>query len=428
MTIQQNVGRDMRGMETFLRPGQKAYRQAIFALFIGSFVTFALMYSTQPLIPLFSQHFHIAPAMASLTISAATAGLALSMIVVSSLSDARGRQQIMSAALIGTAGLAVLEAFLDNFYLLLVVRLLQGVLLSGFPAIAMAYIHEEFQPGSTGLVMGIYVSGTSIGGLLGRIIVSVLSDFFSWQIALGGLGVICLAAAGWFYVSLPASQHFVAHRPQLSYVLQGLRDNLRDGRQQALYSLGFLLMGSFVTLYNYIAYPLRAEPYSLSQSAVGCIFFVYVIGTFSSTFMGRLADRRERATVLLWAVLCMLGGAVVTLHTLLSIKLAGVALFTFGFFGGHAVASSWVGSASVTSKAQSASLYLLFYYIGSSVLGTAGGYFLSWQGWPGVVFLLSLAMLAAVLIIVFLLPHERDWFYHYRQMASKAQGIFSVFH
>ncbi|GEM_PF-4032379 len=36
------------------------------------------------------------------------------------------------------------------------------------------------------------------------------------------------------------------------------------------------------------------------------------------------------------------------------------------------------------AKAQAASLYLLFYYLGSSVVGTAGGVFYARGGWPGV--------------------------------------------
>ena len=74
-----------------------------------------------------------------------------------------------------------------------------------------------------------------------------------------------------------------------------------------------------------------------------------------------------------------------TLATPLAPVLAGVALLTFGFFVAHAVASGWVGRLCRGDKAQAASLYLLFYYAGASVIGTGSGIFLASAGWAGVI-------------------------------------------
>ncbi|MNL53400.1 Inner membrane transport protein YnfM [compost metagenome] len=59
-------------------------------------------------------------------------------------------------------------------------------------------------------------------------------------------------------------------------------------------------------------------------------------------------------------------------------------VFTFGFFAAHAVASGWVGQMARGYKALGASLYLLVYYVGSSVLGAWGGHFWAANQWPGV--------------------------------------------
>ncbi|AKU27922.1 hypothetical protein IB49_17815 [Geobacillus sp. LC300] len=42
------------------------------------------------------------------------------------------------------------------------------------------------------------------------------------------------------------------------------------------------------------------------------------------------------------------------------VKIAGLALFTFGFFGGHSIASAWIGEQAHVYKAQASSLYLLY--------------------------------------------------------------------
>ena len=164
----------------YIQKGSTRYWRGISALFLGSFVTFALLYCTQPLIPVFSEQFKLTPAYSGLSMSLTTGFLAIFMLIMSWLSDARGRKLIMAISLLSSAVIAVILAFTNNFIILLVLRTLQGIMLAGFPAIAMVYINEEFDPAVRGLVMGIYVSGTSVGGLVGRIIVSTLSDFFSW--------------------------------------------------------------------------------------------------------------------------------------------------------------------------------------------------------------------------------------------------------
>jgi YNFM family putative membrane transporter len=389
-------------MKNYIEREDKKYWQAITALFLGSFVTFALLYCTQPLIPVFSQEFNIPPSVASLSISLATGALAIFMLVMSWLSDVKGRKLIMAVSLLSTAVLAVVLAYSPDFRLLLIIRALQGMLLAGFPAIAMAYINEEFHPRNIGLVMGIYVSGNTVGGMSGRVIVSALTDFFSWQIALGSIGVISFFVSIWFWLSLPESRNFQPKKKSLKEILQALSQNLQEGELLTLYAVGFLSMGSFVTLYNYISYPLLAAPYYLSQTIVGCIFVVYLVGTFSSTFMGKLADNIGSSKVLCLAISIMLIGGMITLNINLFLKIIGIAVFTFGFFGTHSVASSGIARCAVSNKAQASSLYLLCYYAGSSLVGAIGGRFLLWHGWSGVVLLISSSLVVALVIAVHL--------------------------
>lgn len=96
----------------------------------------------------------------------------------------------------------------------------------------------------------------------------------------------------------------------------------------------------------------------------------------------------------LLAIAIMFTGAAVTLHGLLSVKIIGITVFTFGFFALHSIASGWVSRRALHDKAQASSLYLFFYYAGSSVGGTVGGIFWMKYGWEGV-----LAMIAVFLLI-----------------------------
>jgi YNFM family putative membrane transporter len=182
-------------------------------------------------------------------------------------------------------------------------------------------------------------------------------------------------------------------------VLRSLLAQLRDPGLLLLYAVGFLVMGSFVTVYNYISFRLMAPPYALSQTVVSLVFLIYLVGTFSSTWMGRLADRVGRRQTFWIGPALMLLGLAVTLAQSLPILLLGVAIFTFGFFSAHSIASGWVGKRALSGKAQASALYFFFYYTGSSVVGSTGGFAWSSSQWAGVVALLSalcgLALLAA---------------------------------
>jgi YNFM family putative membrane transporter len=111
-----------------------------------------------------------------------------------------------------------------------------------------------------------------------------------------------------------------------------------------------------------------------------------------------LADRIGRARVLLAMVGIMLLGIGLTLLRPLFLVVLGIAVVTFGFFGGHSVASSWVGLRAHQAKAQAAALYLFFYYLGSSVAGSAGGVFWDAAGWKGVVGFVAALLVVAVSI------------------------------
>ncbi|AFM39387.1 arabinose efflux permease family protein [Desulfosporosinus acidiphilus SJ4] len=387
---------------SYIQKGTKKFRKTTIAMFFGGFNTFAIMYSTQPLLPVFSNQFHISPAVASLSLSLTTLALAISMLFVGSLSEVKGRKPMMIFSQVSASVLAISTAFVPNYHVLLLFRVLQGIALAGLPAVAMAYLSEEIERRDLGVAMGLYVSGVSIGGMSGRIIIGVLTDFFNWRVALGTVGVLSVLASLLFAYLLPPSEHFQPRPLEIKNLTISMINHLKDPSLLCLYGIAFFILGSFVTLYNYIGFQLMAPPYSLSQTIVGFIFVLYIVGTFSSTWMGRQADIHGRNKMLWIGLLLMALGAYLTLQSSLFIKILGIALLTFGFFGSHSIASSWVGRQALQDKAQASSLYLFFYYAGSSTGGTVGGTFWQTLGWGGVINLILGFVTCAFLLSLYL--------------------------
>ena len=381
-----------------ISPGAADFKRINRAMMFGGFSTFALLYCIQPLMPMLSHEFALTAAQSSLALSLSTGMLAVSLIVSSLLSERFGRKPMMAASMTLGGILTLLCAFAHTFPQLLLLRGLLGFMLGGMPAIAMAYLSEEIDPRSLGLSMGLYISGSAFGGMLGRLLTSVISDFYNWRLALGLMGAAGMYAAWEFWCSLPASKNFRPGSRGLGGLLRGARSHVTDAGLPWLFALAFLLMGAFVSMYNYIGYRLLGAPYGLRPSVVGLLSMLYLLGIFSSVWAGRLADRLGRRNVL-WLVMgLMLSGLLLTLINFLPAIVLGMGLFTFGFFASHSVASSWVGRRARAPQALASALYLFFYYLGSSAVGWFAG--VAWEHgqWPGVVAVLGTILGAALLI------------------------------
>ncbi len=377
-----------------LRPGDPGLRRVRLALFAAGLATFALLYTPQPLLPLLSSSLRVSPAAASLAMSAGTAALALAIIPASSLSEVYGRRAVMSVAVLAAAVLGLVAPLSPNLPALVAIRVLQGFALAGLPAVAMAYLKEEVDRRDLGRIMGLYIAGTAIGGLSGRIIAGLLAEHAGWRVAFAGVSGLALACAVIFCGLLPRSAFFTPAPLRLRVLGAALRDNLADTGLLRLYLIGFALMGAFVTIYNYLTFRLSAPPFGLSSSVIGAVFVTYLAGTGSSSAAGRLADRAGRYRVLAAGVAVAIAGVALTLPASLAWIVAGLVVLTAGFFAAHAVASGWVSARARVAPAQASALYLCLYYIGSSVAGSAGGVFWSRGGWPAV------AAFAAALLVV----------------------------
>nr|WP_264084797.1 MFS transporter [Pectobacterium brasiliense] len=393
------------GKTPYITRGTPQFMRVTLALFSAGLATFALLYCVQPLLPVLSQDFGISPATSSLSLSVSTVMLAFGLLFTGPLSDTIGRKNVMVVSLMLAAICTVICAFMTSWNGVLVMRAMMGLSLSGVAAVAMSYLSEEIHPSVLAFSMGLYISGNSIGGMSGRLVSGVLTDYFPWRVAIGTIGVLALIAAITFWRILPESRHFRPGSLRPKTLLLNSKLHWRDAGLPLLFLEGFLLMGAFVTLFNYIGYRLLAPPYLLSQAVVGLLSVVYLTGSYSSPKAGALTARYGRGPVLSVAILLMLAGLGMTALSPLFAIFGGMMLFTAGFFAAHSVASSWIGQRARRAKGQASSMYLFSYYLGSSLAGTLGGFFWHSFGWMGITAFLS-ALLLFALVVSLILKHR----------------------
>lgn len=378
--------------------GTSAFRAIAICMTLAGISTFALMNCVQPLMPLFTHAFSISPAQASLSLSINIGVLALLMPFASLVSERLGRKPVMVVSLITSGLVCIASATADSWNTFLFYRALQGAAFSGVPAIAMAYIAEEIASSDSGYAAGVYVSGAAFGGMAGRVLAGFVADAWGWRVSLISIGAVGFISAVSFCYLLPRSRHFVAQRSDLKLLLDNYRLHLRNRALQRAYISGFFMMGSLVMVYNFLGFRLTEAPFNLSQTFTGSLFLTYLAGIYASTYAGKLADRHGPKRVSIGSLTLCAAGPVLMIPTYLPVVVAGLLLFTVGYFATHAVANGSVSKQASTGKSQASTLYFISFYAGGAVLGWAGGVAWAHFAWPGLT-----ALLATVIALTFVL-------------------------
>lgn len=381
-------------------------------MFLAGFSTFSLLYWPQSLLPLMARTWVVTPAASSALVALSTLAMALMLIPASLLSDRYGRKRVMSLAMVLAALLTLTMAFAPTFQVLLGLRFAVGLMLAGLPAVAMAYLSEEIEPAALASAMGLYISGTAFGGMSGRLLSVWAAEHWGEAGAALMVGLWGLLAALCFLYCLPPSQQFRARAlPLLRAGRQAwwsaLQQLLRDPALWVLWAIGFLLLGCFVSLYNYIGFRLEQPPFSWSVLALGSVFLLYTFGGLASAASGRMTRRWGVERALQIMLLTLILGMLLTLSNSVPVLLLGMALFTLAFFAGHALASSAVGQRARGHQTLAASIYLCSYYAGASVLGPIVGLVWHGQHWSAVIALLVLVVSVGLMLTTRLTPRTR---------------------
>jgi predicted MFS family arabinose efflux permease len=333
---------------------------------------------------LFRRDFHASEAAVSLTISAATLAVALASPFVGLLADAIGRKRVIVPCLLALAMATLGCAFAQNLQQLIVWRFIGGVCTPGVIAVTLAYISEEAAGHATGSVTALYVTGTVLGGLTGRLSAAFAADHLPWRWAFVLLAAMTLLGTLAVWVFLPRSRHFSRHT-QWRQNLRAMADHLRNPRLLATYLCGFAILFSHVGLFTYVNFHLAAPPFSLSTSALGLVFLVYALGLVVTPLSGRLIDRMGHRAGIALAVALIVAGAALTLVDTLPLLVAGLAVASSGVFVAQASASSHIGRAAPNARSAAAGLYVACYYLGGSAGATALAAPWRLGQWPAVV-------------------------------------------
>ncbi|WP_255233324.1 MFS transporter [Aliifodinibius salipaludis] len=349
--------------------------------------------------------FSVSPAISSLAISGGTAGMAAGLFAFAFWADRWPRKKLMSACMFGTALFTIVSAGSPNFAALVIVNFIKGMTIAGISAVALAYLAEEVDSNALGFIISIYLSGNIVGGMSGRVGVGFLNGWLGWRYTTFIVGIIGIVLAVAFLWTLPKSEYFQSQKIQVGYKFRQMQLFLRRPILLAMFLIVALLMGVFVSTYNYLNFRLEGPPFSMPHYIIALVYVMYIAGIGGSMAAGRWSDLYTPATTLKALIMTVIVGLLMLLSTNIWVFVAGLGVLTFGFFGAHTTASRIVSVSVRSGKSTATSLYWLFYYVGSSIIGTVSGVFLSAWSWNG--FIIGLLILGLFCLLILVIVHKR---------------------
>jgi predicted MFS family arabinose efflux permease len=373
-------------------------RHRTLAVVFAGFAAFLCLYATQPMLPLLAAVFAASKAAVSLTVTAATLGVALSAPLIGDVADKLGRKRVIvwSAVLMGVTTL--LAATSTTLPVLIFWRFVQGVCTPGIFAITVAYIQEEWAGEGTGNATAAYVAGTVLGGFTGRFTSGVVAEHTNWQTSFLALALLAFASAAVLWRWLPKERRFTLRRRDVSS-LDATVDHLRNRRLVAAYASGFCVLFSLLGMFTWVTFYLAAPPFHLSTAALGSLFFVYLVEAVVTPWCGRAIDRYGPRTAVTAAVSTSMLGVLLTASTALPVVMAGLALCCTGVFVAQSASSTYIGVAAEHNKALAVGLYVTFYYAGGSSGAAIPGWLWNLGGWPACVALFVSVQLLTITIV-----------------------------
>lgn len=381
--------------------GSPRFRYIKLCILFSGLSVFAQLYLFQPMLPMAAEQFGVSVGDTSLLVSSSTIGMALGLLFFAFKADSYSRKNLMVFSLISSAILTIISTWIPNLALLIAVGILKGFVVSGVSAVALPYLTEEVDALAVPSAISMYLSGNTIGGMSGRIMATLFAGEFGWRNAVLLIGIESFILGAVFWKLFPESKFFNPQKTDYHLKVKQMKFFLTNPYMLRLYCTAALLMGVFVSVYNYLTFRLEAKPFSLTHFIIAFIFLMYIFGVFGTMIVGRFSGRFPMNNILKAFILCMLTGATLLLSENIYILIFGLGLFTLSFFAAHTMASQMAALYAKRGKSSATSIYWLFYYFGSSILGSGSGYLLHAYSWNVFIAVLMISVITALLLTTF---------------------------
>jgi len=247
--------------------------------------TFNSFYSPQPLLPIISEKFNVAPTSSALLLTIPFVLLCFSPIIYGALLRRVNARIVLIVAVFLLATTQLLFAYAANFQWLLISRTLQSIL---YPAIFTASITYCSKAGPTGTVahrVSLYVASTIVGGLCGRLFSGFITSRFGWPNIFELNSVILLLCAVLLFF---VTKDSVAENKTKNTTMLG--SILKDRTFLSGYLLVFTTFFAFSATLNALPFRLVEIEPDVSAASISLVYAGYLLGVFIAMYNQKLCQ------------------------------------------------------------------------------------------------------------------------------------------
>jgi len=345
---------------------------------------FVMLYVTQPMVSALAVEFNLPLARIGESVTATLAAVALVAPFVGALSDRLGRKRLIHGAAWCLTLPTLLAGLAPSYGSFLLFRFAQGLCIPFIFSISVAYIAEEW-PGPDALrLTGTFQVASILAGFAGRFGSGFITHLLGWR-AVFIVGSVAIVLCALLIGMLPSERRFSPASGGVTAALVRYRDLLRQPRLVATFCLGFSVLFGIVGAFTFATVHMAEPPFSLSSAALGSIFTVYLMGTFTTGIAARLAARiGRRASVAVWCAVALTGLGLTLLDSLPAI-VVGLGLVSAGIFPEQTLSLNFIATAAPRMRSSAVGLYTSAYYLGGAFGGILPAAIWRLAGWPGCV-------------------------------------------
>lgn len=369
----------------------------IITIFITGALAFVQVYSIQSILPILMQDFSVSAPTAGATVGATVLAVAVISPFMGMMSDALGRKAFIVGSILFMTLPTFLLAFVHDIGVMWWLRFAQGLGVPGITVVLIAYISEEFNGLVRTKLMTFYVSGTVLGGFMGRFLMGYLTEFLGWRHAFLVMGSLSLLGMVMVWRYLPKSLSFVAE-PRISKAFLTLWHHLHNRHVLSACALGFCVLFSLVGCFTYINLYLDQPPYNLSSAQLANIFAVYLIGMVITPISAQLIIRLGANRTVLLAMGISMCGVLLTLLPPLWLIVLALAVMSSGIFITQSSTINYISFHVSEGRSLASGLYYMTYYTGGFVGSWLCGHSFEKGGWKLTVGTLITVQLIGMLI------------------------------
>jgi YNFM family putative membrane transporter len=357
-------------------------------------VGFAVLYTTQPLLPLLAEQWHRPIGDTALLTTATMIPLALGPLMYGYVLEHVSTKHMLTASF-SVLTLAQFALGLGPDYpVFLLLRTIQGLMLPAVFTALMTYSSAAGGQEKTRRNITIYIAATILGGYCGRVLTGLLTDLINWQAAFLFWAFAALVAT-WLTTRLASDPRLRLGKVHLA--------EIRELARRPIYAEGlasaFLLFFVFAAVLNFLPFHMRDNDPGISQSAIALVYTGYLVGVAIALGSLRLIHLfgGERRTLVAGSLVYLLGTAAFALP---GNQPAYVTMLVFaaGMFTLHSVLSAFLNHLETERKGLINGLYVSAYYTGGAMGSYFPGFIYQYIGWQAFVAFMLLLLVVLTLL------------------------------